>query len=51
MGALRQGALADTLKRFPLAATALKTLMPGKLAALTEQTKQNEDLAIELTSK
>ena len=51
MGALRQGALADTLKRFPMAAQLFLALFPGKIAKLTEETRQNEDLAIELTRK
>ncbi|KAF3760410.1 benzoate 4-monooxygenase cytochrome P450, partial [Cryphonectria parasitica EP155] len=51
MGALRQGALADTFKRFPLAADIFMMLMPGKIAKLTEETKKNEDLAVELTEK
>ncbi len=51
MGALRQGALADTMKRFPTAARLLMALFPGKIAKLVEKTRQNEDLAIELTNK
>ncbi|KAI3322259.1 cytochrome P450 [Xylariaceae sp. AK1471] len=51
MGALRQGALGDTFKRFPMAATLVKTLMPGKIAKLTEETTHNEDMAIALTVK
>lgn len=51
MGALTQGALADTFKRFALAAKLFTALVPGKIAKLTAMTKHNEDLAIELTNK
>ncbi len=51
MGALRQGALADTLKRFPTAAQVFLAFFPSKIAKLTEETRQNENLAIELTKK
>ncbi|KAI1098800.1 cytochrome P450 [Jackrogersella minutella] len=51
MGALRQGELADTFKRFPMAAKFLVALFPGKIAKLTEETRHNEDTAIELTTK
>ncbi|OTB04031.1 hypothetical protein M426DRAFT_73617 [Hypoxylon sp. CI-4A] len=51
MGALTQGALADTFKRFPLAAKIFMALVPGKIAKLVEQTKHNEDMAIELIDK
>lgn len=51
MGALTQGALADTFKRFPIIAEVFQSLVPGKLAKLTEETKHNEDMAIELTEK
>ncbi|KAK3301896.1 cytochrome P450 [Chaetomium strumarium] len=51
MGALRQGALADTFKRFPTAAEVFLALFPGKMAKLIEDTKNNEELAIGLTNK
>lgn len=51
LGALTQGALADVFKRFPTVATIFKLLFPGKLKALTAQTKQNEDLAFDLVRR
>ncbi|KAL4756121.1 uncharacterized protein BDW70DRAFT_164801 [Aspergillus foveolatus] len=45
LGALSQGALADVFKRFPNLAKVFLALFPGKIKKLTEQTRQNEDLA------
>ncbi|KAI1205728.1 cytochrome P450 [Annulohypoxylon truncatum] len=51
MGALRQGALADTFNRFPMASKLLTALFSSKIAKLTEETRHNEDMAIELVNK
>jgi cytochrome P450 len=51
MGALKQGALADTFKRFPGAATLLKPVFRGKLAKLTADARSNEDAAVKLVDR
>ncbi|KAI0407176.1 cytochrome P450 [Xylaria palmicola] len=49
--ALRQGALADTMSRFPLVATVFKLLMPGSINKLMEDTKIHEDHTMALIEK
>ncbi|KAL2822604.1 benzoate 4-monooxygenase cytochrome P450 [Aspergillus granulosus] len=51
LGALTQGALADVFKRFPTVGTMVKLMWPRKLQTLTEQTRQNEELAIKLVQR
>ncbi|KAL4978762.1 benzoate 4-monooxygenase cytochrome P450 [Aspergillus desertorum] len=51
LGALSQGALADVFKRFPNLAKVFLALFPGKIKKLTEQTRQNEDLAFNLVQR
>lgn len=51
MGALTQGALSDTFKRFPLIAEIFMALVPNRLAKMTEEAKHNEDMAIQLTEQ
>ncbi|RYP13364.1 hypothetical protein DL765_006905 [Monosporascus sp. GIB2] len=51
LGALTQGALADTFKRFPRVASIFKALFPSKLSALIRDTERNEEMAIELIRK
>ncbi|KAI9653414.1 MAG: hypothetical protein M1821_007079 [Bathelium mastoideum] len=51
IGALKQGALADTFKRFPTIASAFLSLMPGALQKIIEQTKVFERKCIELMEK
>lgn len=51
MGAMRQGALADTFKRFPTLGAVVKSLFPGPIRRLTEDTKTNEAYAIKLIQK
>ncbi|KAI9685123.1 MAG: hypothetical protein M1822_004710 [Bathelium mastoideum] len=51
LGALKQGALADTLKRFPLLANIFLTLMPGTLQKIIEQTKVFERNCVELIKR
>ncbi|KAJ5945534.1 Short-chain dehydrogenase/reductase SDR [Penicillium verhagenii] len=51
LGALTQGALADVFKRFPTVGTMLNLCFPSKIRKLTEQTRQNEELATSLVEK
>lgn len=51
LGALTQGALADTMKRFPGVAKLIRFVLRSKIAELTEGTKRNEDMAIELVNR
>lgn len=51
LGALTQGSLVEVFKRFPTAATVMKFLYPGKIRKLTEQTRQNEQMAIDLVHR
>ncbi|KAJ5709395.1 Short-chain dehydrogenase/reductase SDR [Penicillium malachiteum] len=51
LGAMTQGALADMFKRFPTAATVINFLFPSKIRKLTEETRQNEDMAISLVER
>ncbi|KAI6084939.1 benzoate 4-monooxygenase cytochrome P450 [Hypoxylon rubiginosum] len=50
-GALKQGALADTMKRFPLLAEVIKRLMPGKIEKLVQETKVHESYSLNLIKK
>ncbi|KAF9776194.1 hypothetical protein IL306_005668 [Fusarium sp. DS 682] len=49
--ALRQGALADTMSRFPWMAQVFMWLMPGTIKKLTEDTKTHEDHTMALIEK
>lgn len=49
--ALRQGAVADTMARFPLLAKILKILMPGTIDKLTQDTKVHEAHTLDLVEK
>ena len=49
--ALRQGALADTMSRFPLFAKALTILMPSLIEKLTKDTKTHEAHTIDLIDR
>ncbi|KAF1847369.1 benzoate 4-monooxygenase cytochrome P450 [Cucurbitaria berberidis CBS 394.84] len=51
LGALTQGALADTMKRFPGMAKVVKWVLSSKIAELTDGTKRNEDMAIDLLNR
>ncbi|KAI0146309.1 putative cytochrome P450 [Xylariaceae sp. FL1272] len=51
LGALTQGALADTMKRFPGVAKLIRFLLRKKISELTEGTQKNEDMAIELVNR
>jgi hypothetical protein len=51
MGALTQGALADVFKRFPMLGKTLSVLMSSQLKKLTEDTRTNEDMAIDLVNR
>lgn len=51
LGALTQGALADTMKRFPGVARVIKIVLRSKIAELTAGTRRNEDMAIELVNR
>jgi cytochrome P450 len=51
MGALTQGALADMFKRFPGIATMFMPLFKSKIKKLTEDTRINEEFAIELVNR
>ncbi|KAK2755487.1 hypothetical protein FQN54_006424 [Arachnomyces sp. PD_36] len=51
LGALSQGALADVFKRFPTVGTLINLFFPSKIQKLTEQTRQNEDLAMNLVQR
>lgn len=48
MGALKQGALADTFRRFPSIASVIMTVMPGKINKIIADTKTNERFAIKM---
>lgn len=48
LGALNQGALADSFKRFPGLAWIFLKVMPGAIQRIIEDTKKNENYAIEL---
>lgn len=50
-GAMRQGALADCFKRFPLNAKLVMTLAPGAIQKITADTKTNEQYSIDLIQK
>ena len=49
--ALRQGALADTMNRFPFFAKIFKILMPGVIEALVRDTKTHESHTMALIEK
>ncbi|KAK3321254.1 putative cytochrome P450 [Cercophora scortea] len=51
LGALTKGALADSFKRFPAVARLLGVVLRRQIALLVEDTRRNEDMAIELVSK
>lgn len=51
LGALNQGALADSFKRFPGIAWIFLKVMPGAIQRIIEDTKKNENYAIELIKK
>lgn len=51
LSALNQGALADTLKRFPAIAWVFMRVMPGTIQRIIKDTKKNEDYAIKLIKK
>ncbi|KAM5465924.1 hypothetical protein MauCBS54593_006172 [Microsporum audouinii] len=51
LGALAQGALAEVFKRFPTSAAVMNFLYPSKIQKLTEQTRQNEQMAIDLVER
>ncbi|KAJ5735332.1 Short-chain dehydrogenase/reductase SDR [Penicillium malachiteum] len=51
LGALTQGALIDVFKRFPTVAAVINFLFPNKIRKLTEQTRQNENMAISLVER
>ncbi|KAJ6021732.1 Short-chain dehydrogenase/reductase SDR [Penicillium herquei] len=51
LGALAQGALIDVFKRFPTVGAVINFLFPNKIRKLTEQTRQNEDMAIGLVER
>lgn len=51
VGAMTQGALADTFKRFPSLGSLVVTLFPGPLRRLIEDTKTNEAYAIKLIKR
>jgi len=51
MTALRQGALADFFNRFPELATIFKTIMPGAIRKITEDTKKHEAHTMALVQK
>ncbi|KAK3687929.1 cytochrome P450 [Podospora appendiculata] len=49
--ALRQGALADTMSRFPFVAFLFRTLMPGTIRKFSEDTKTHENHTMALIEK
>lgn len=51
VGALMQGALADTFKRFVLIGQIVQMVIPGKIRKLIEDTKTNERFSIDLVKK
>ncbi|KAA8909875.1 benzoate 4-monooxygenase cytochrome P450 [Sphaerosporella brunnea] len=51
ISSLTQGALADCFGRFPLVASIFKTLFPGVLKKITENTKKHEDYSMNLVKK
>ncbi len=51
LGALMQGALADTFKRFPTIGRIFTVIMPGTIQKLVEDTKKNENYAVDLIKK
>ena len=50
-GAMMQGALADSFKRFPTLAKVVMTVMPGKIQEIIADTKRNEEYSIDLVKK
>ncbi|KAL2833623.1 benzoate 4-monooxygenase cytochrome P450 [Aspergillus pseudoustus] len=51
LGALTKGALVDVYGRFPSIASMVMTLFPGKINGLIEQTKKNEEMALDLIKR
>ena len=51
VGAMMQGALADTFKRFPALGAVVLRIFPGPIRRLIEDTKRNEAYAIQLIQK
>ena len=51
MNALKQGALADTMMRFPWLATAMQFLMPRVVEDLKRETKRHEAHTLALIEK
>lgn len=51
LGALKIFPLIDAFKRFPLIGTLFTTLMPGKIAKITEEMLQNEEFSIAVVNK
>ena len=49
--ALRQGALADTMSRFPFVAMVFQLLMPGMIEDLVQDTKTHEAYIMALIDK
>lgn len=49
--ALRQGALADTLSRFPVFAKIMMAVMPGQIEKLMRDTKIHEAHSIDLIKR
>jgi hypothetical protein len=49
--ALRQGALADFMLRFPIFALLLKKLMPGAIDKLVKDTRTHEAYTMSLVQK
>jgi hypothetical protein len=50
-GALRQGALADTMNRFPFLAKVFKMVMPGTINAMIEDTRTHEAHTMDLIER
>ncbi|KAI0415912.1 cytochrome P450 [Xylaria grammica] len=51
LGALKQGALVDVLKRFPTAGKIIKFVLHYQIKKLTAETGSNEEMAIELVER
>ncbi|KAF2969677.1 hypothetical protein GQX73_g3914 [Xylaria multiplex] len=51
LGALKQGALVDVLKRFPTVGRILKTVLHYQIKKLTAETGSNEEMAIDLVER
>ena len=49
--ALRQGALVDTMNRFPVLAKILIAVMPSRIEKLTQDTRKHENHTIELIER